>query len=176
MSHDSGEAMPTPDPTMKCANASKRSDFKGISVDFLIQYCTENDISSPTRQRKNLERVIIEAVRGSKLNQRVILIFGAERTYLNRPPKGQASSDVEVCYRFTSLVPDLTLNRPARTVEVRLYKCVNDDNHVASFVIPLDADEGLNLSTVAQAFGVDVCEVYKICIPQQDRSLTFVER
>lgn len=151
--------MTTPDPTMKCASASKRSDFKGISVDFLNQYCTENDISSPTRYRRDLERVIIETVRRSNLNQSLTSIFGIEWAYLKIPQKDQTSGDLEVRYHFTLCVLDLTFKRPANMVEVRLYKYINDNHHVALFAVPLDADGGLNLRRVAQAFGVDICDV-----------------
>lgn len=44
-------------------------------------------------------------------------------------------------------------------VEVRLFRYFNDDRHIMSSPIALEADGGLNLATVARAFGVAVCEV-----------------
>lgn len=58
-----------------------------------------------------------------------------------------------------NLCPILTMNRPATMVEVRLFRYFNDDRHIMSSPIALEADGGLNLATVARAFGVAVCEV-----------------
>lgn len=85
MSRDDGEVT---DPTLKCASASKRVNFKGISVDFLNQYCSENDITSPTRFRKDLEDSIIRAVSELTLNSELTPIFGVERIRLGRASKG----------------------------------------------------------------------------------------